>query len=108
MLAVWTLRNDNSFSRMFAHEMSKQLGKNRLTNTWELVPQAKTKRKKSKGAKQGGGYQLIIKVGEVVGFTEETWREAPASDMSPILLPWETAKAEVWEFRDDEVAGGKQ
>lgn len=109
VLAVWNLRNDNSFARTFAHEMAKQLGKNRLTNTWALVApgKGKARKPKSKGSAQAG-YQLVIKVGEVVGFTEESWQEMPASDMIPILVPWGEAHAEVWHFRDDEFSGGTE
>jgi hypothetical protein len=103
VLVIWNMNADGSFNRTFAHEISKQLGKNRLTNRWELVP-----KKPPKGKKKAAGYELVIQVGDVVGFTQETWGETPAEDMQPILLPWDETKREVWRFRGDEYYGGAE
>src|SRR5262249_40995355 len=67
---------DGQIGRLFAHEIGKQLGAARLANVWQLVPRRK-----------GKGLDLVIKPGPVAGFTAETWREMPAGDMVPILLP---------------------
>ena len=41
------------------------------------------------------------------GFTApEGWKETPAEDMAPILLPWGEKKQEVWRFAKDGVSGG--
>jgi hypothetical protein len=101
ILAVWNVGSDGTWTRTFAHEIAKQLGKNRLTNAWELVP-------KKKGKKKLPGYDLVIKHGDLVGFTQETWNEIPAEDMQPILLPWSGANQETWRFADGEVTGGAE
>jgi hypothetical protein len=95
VLSIWDLHG-GGFQRTFAHEIAKQLGGARLTNVWELVPRGKGKR----------GLDLVIRPGDTGGFTEATWRETPASDMMPILLPWGPKKQELWHFAGDEVSGG--
>jgi len=95
VLSIWSFKG-GQWSRLFAHEIAKQLGRARLTDIWQLVPRGRGKR----------GLDLIIKPGEVTGFTAETWNETPATDMVPILLPWGDKKQEVWHFDNDEVSGG--
>jgi hypothetical protein len=95
VVAVWILRA-GGFARIFAHEIAKQVGGARLTNRAELVPRGKGKR----------GHDLVIQIGEVVGFSEATWNETPASDMVPIMLPWGDRTQAVWRFDNDEVSGG--
>ncbi len=96
VLAIWALRG-GGFSRIFAHEVAKQLGSHRMTNGWELLPRR---------GKRARGLELVFRVGQVSGFTAESWRETPASDMAPILLPWGDRPSEVWFFDHDEVSGG--
>jgi hypothetical protein len=95
VLSVWNARH-GEWNRAFAHELAKQAGRSRLTNRWELVPRGRGKK----------GLDLVIRPGEVVGFTPETWNETPASDMAPILLPWGGKREEVWHFDGDQVSGG--
>ncbi len=96
MLSIWSARG-GQFTRVFAHEIAKQVGKSRLANTWQLVP-------RGKGGK--GGMDLVIAPGEVAGFTQASWNETPATDMVPILLPWGEKKQEIWRFEGDVVSGG--
>ncbi len=100
ILAVWNLLRDGSFPQVWIHEVAKRDGKNHITNTWELAP-------KKKGKKVLRGKDIVVKVGEAVGWTAETWNEAPADDMNPILLPWGDKKIEHWHFRGDESYGGE-
>ena len=95
VLAIWSFKG-GQWSRLFAHEIGKQAGRSRMTNAWQLVPRAHGKR----------GLDLVIRHGELIGFTAETWNETPASDMAPILLPWADKKEERWHFDGDEVSGG--
>jgi hypothetical protein len=67
-----------------------------MTDSWQLVPRAHG----------GKGLDLVVKPGEVVGFTPESWNETPATDMVPILLPWGEKKHEIWHFDGDVVSGG--
>jgi hypothetical protein len=96
VLGIWAAKPDG-FARIFAHEIAKQVGTSRLTNRYEIVP------RKGKNAR---GRDLVIQIGEVTGFTAETWNETPAGDMAPILLPWGEKKLETWHFDRDEVSGG--
>lgn len=117
VLVVFTLGTDGTFSRTFAHEVAKRLGKNRITNTWSLVPRSevdaptrgkgkgKPKGKRGKGKGKGGGMAIVIRGGEHVGFPQDTWHESPADDMQPILLPWDERKREVWTFSGGEAFG---
>jgi hypothetical protein len=100
VLAVFSLGADGAIGRPFAHEIGKSLGCCSLTNTWELVA------RKNKKGKTVPGFDLVFKVGEVKGFTEEEWREEPAEDMTPILLPWGEKKSETYVFDGEEVSGG--
>src|SRR5262249_11488776 len=95
VLSIWDLHG-GGFQRTFAHEIAKQLGAARMTNVWELVPRGKGKR----------GLDLVIRAGGAGGLPEASWRETPASDMMPILLPWGAKKQEIWHFANDEVSGG--
>src|SRR5262249_27597192 len=76
VLAVWNMVT-GSFVRTFAHEVAKVVGRARMTNAWELVAK-----------KRGRGRDLIIRAGDAGGFSKDSWNEAPAEDMMPILLPW--------------------
>src|SRR5262249_2290769 len=95
VLSIWSFKG-GQWARLFAHAIAKQRGRARLTDPGRLVPRGRGKR----------GLDLVIKPGEVTGFTAETWNETPASDMAPILLPWGEKKEEVWHFDNDEVSGG--
>jgi hypothetical protein len=116
VLGVFNVKLGGAPVRTFAHEIVKQMGPNRLTNAWSIEPVAelnrgpkgqKKSKAKAKAPKLPGRNAIVIRVGEVTGFTAQTWREAPAEDMSPILLPWGEAQQEVWAFQGDEVFGGQ-
>ena len=121
VLAVYNLKSDSSIARTFAHEIGKQLGAAKITNTWTLGPRAPEKGAKGRKGKKGGkgkkgkggkgakpepGLELVITPGEVVGFDKDSWNEVPAEDMQPILLPWGDKQEERWTFSGDEAFGG--
>jgi hypothetical protein len=68
----------------------------RLTNSWKLVPR--------RGKKKG--LDLLIQPGEAIGASAATWNETPATDLTPILLPWTGKKQELWIFENDLISGG--
>jgi hypothetical protein len=109
VVAVWMLQPDGSFARPFAHEVAKESPAGRMTNVWSMEPRTPPKGKGKKGAKKapagGKGLDIVITVGEVRGFTAETWNESPATDMAPILLPWAEPKRERWRFQGSESFG---
>jgi hypothetical protein len=43
--------------------------------------------------------QLLLSQGRVQGLTQETYRESPASDAIPILLPWGSVEAASYAFQ---------
>jgi hypothetical protein len=104
VVAVWNLLRDHSFPIVWAHEVAKKQGKNKITNSWELAPKMVGKGKRQKKVP---GQDIIVKVGDAVGWTSDTWNESPAEDMNPILLPWGDKKIEHWHFRGDESYGGE-
>jgi hypothetical protein len=109
VLAVWNMGTDGGFNRTFVHELGKQLGESRITSKWELAPRTIVKGKgKKKKVVKAPGYDIVIRPGEAVGFTQETWNESPAEDMLPIVLPWSGTKQEVWRFDGDEYSGGAE
>jgi hypothetical protein len=94
IVSVWNL-NGSDWQRTFAHEVGKFAGQSKLTNTWAL-------RKRPKGK----GMDLVFAVGDVAGFSQETWLESPAEDLTPILLPWgDGAKIEAFRFQGFEFSG---
>ena len=94
VLAVYN-QTSRGFTRTFAQEVAKQIGERRLASSWKLVPR-----------KRKGGHELVIEAQPTEDFTEETWRESPASDMQPILLPWSETTRQTWRFENDQVFGG--
>ncbi len=109
VLAVWNLGSDGAFSRTFAHELAKQVGESRITSKWELAQRTIVKGKgKKKKVVKSKGFDILIRPGEAVGFTQDTWVETPAEDMLPIVLPWSGTKQEVWRFSGDEYSGGAE
>lgn len=103
VIAVWNLLRDGSFPMIWGHEVAKVQGANKLTNTWSLEPRKHKKNKK----KIVPGHDIIVRVGEAIGWTADTWTEDPAQDVKPILLPWAGQQIEHWHFRGDESYGGE-
>jgi hypothetical protein len=106
VLGVWTVLGDGAFARPFAAEVAKESPAGRMSCTWALEPKLETKGTGKKAKKvKGKGQDIVIRVGEVRGFSAETWNELPAEDMTPILLPWGELKEQRWHFRGDEAYG---
>lgn len=95
VVAVWSLREDGKFIRTLAVEVRKEADGNSLTNTWRL----------EKGKK--GAIDLIVEVGEVVGWDERTFNDVPPEDMQPILTPWGDQQSAVFHFEGDTSFGGE-
>jgi hypothetical protein len=86
VLAIFRVDGSN-IDRLFAHELSKEAGASKMTNSYAIVPSKKR------------GNDLVIKADTVVtGFSKDTWNEDPANDMLPILLPWGPKKQETFHF----------
>lgn len=67
------------FLPIFQAEVAKVQGKNRLSVQVEFV-------------KKGKGADIELTPQPAVGFSEATFRELPAQDIEPLLLPWQDKK----------------
>jgi hypothetical protein len=88
VLGVWKIVGPN-FRRTFAAELSKQQGPNQIVNRAQWIA-------------RGRAHDLVIEAGTAQGFNAENYKEAPAEDMVPILLPWDGQKKQKFRFRGDE------
>jgi hypothetical protein len=88
VLGVWKIVGPN-FRRTFAMEVAKQQGPNQIVNRYQWVA-------------RGRAHDLVVEAGSAHGFGADNYREAPAQDMVPILLPWEGPRKQRFRFRGDE------
>lgn len=93
LLMVWGLADHANFLQILTQEVRKQLGARKMRNRWSLVPKADAARRGK--SKASGGQDLLLEVGpdDVRGWTEESYLETPASDVRPILKPWDVETA---------------
>lgn len=89
ILAVYRFTQTNKFTRPFAHEVLKGRGNAYIKN------QVQFKRRKK-------GIDIVIAKPYANGFTQDNFRENPATDMHGILLPWSEKQKEVFRFEGDE------
>jgi hypothetical protein len=103
VLAVWHVSSDGQFTRVLAVEIGKESAQGKLTSTWAVVPTRYAPPTGKKAARKPGCCALRVSLGTVTGFTADTWRERPAEDMVPILLPWAQpqVKAREWVLDGD-------
>lgn len=117
ILVAWFAQGDGSFKPALTVETRKEMGGNTITNTWSLVPRGlhreiegkgrKSKRRKRKRKyKAPPGADILIQVGDAVGFDASNYREAPAPDAKPILLPWGEKQSSVHYFDGTTAWGG--
>jgi hypothetical protein len=102
VVAVWRVSADGRFTRILALEVRKQVGDQVLENRWTLTRPGRF-RKARRGSK---GADLVVEVGEVTGWDEDTWDDVPATDVSPILLPWGERTSAVYWFEGGAALGG--
>lgn len=101
IVGVWQL-GSGQFEKLLAVEVKKQLGDRSITNRWS-IEKAGIYRK----ARRARGWDLVIEATEAVGFDEDNYREARATDANPILLPWDEQTSAVYYFDGDRLAGGE-
>lgn len=110
VLVVWFAQGDGRFEAALTVEIRKEVGDSHLQNTWELVPRGVHRqgaKKPRKGSKAPRGADLLFRVGEVVGFTADNYRDAPAPDAKPILTPWSEQHSAVYYLNGSSAAGGE-
>jgi hypothetical protein len=89
VLAVFRPVGESQIQRVFACEVAKSAGAARVEDKVAFV-------------KRGKATDITVDAGAANGFTAETYREAPAEDMIPILLPWGDDKHARYQFAGDE------
>jgi hypothetical protein len=88
VLAVYRFDGDR-VSRTLAVEIAKQQGGSRVEDKVSFV-------------KRGKATDIVIEAGSATGFNKDTYKESPAEDMIPILLPWGDERRAHYQFRGDE------
>jgi hypothetical protein len=76
-------------TRVFACELAKSAGAARVEDKVSWV-------------RRGKATDLVVEAGAAVGFTPDSYHEAPAEDMVPILLPWGDTRRARYQFVGDE------
>lgn len=97
----------SGFETSLAFEVRKQLGDRKLENRWRIVPAGQHRKVPAKERKKLRGHDILIEVGPVVGWDEDSWEEQPATDVKPILLPWEDRTRAVYYFDGDVALAGE-
>lgn len=87
ILAVFRVEGEQ-IDRVFAAEVGKSQGAAHLDDKVSFL-------------RRGRATDILIEAGAAVGFTEATWREAPAEDVIPVLLPWGDDRRARYQFHGD-------
>ncbi len=94
-VGIWKINASGQFTRVLAFEVKKISGANELPNTWRLVRKGTLRRKR---LKRGRGFDILVEAGKPKGWDEDSYEETPATDIRPILLPWEDKTAVLYTF----------
>jgi hypothetical protein len=89
VLAVYRAAGDEQVARVFACEVGKSSGANRLDSKVSFV-------------KRGRATDIVVEAGAATGFSQANYHESPAQDMLPILLPWGEERRARYQFSGDE------
>jgi hypothetical protein len=76
-------------TRVFAAEVGKSTGGGRVEDKVSFV-------------RRGRATDLLVEAGAATGVTQASYREAPASDMIPVLLPWADVRRTRYQFSGSE------
>jgi hypothetical protein len=89
ILAVYRVAGDSEIRRVFAAEVGKATAQGRLEDKVSFV-------------RRGRATDIIIDAGKAEGLSATSFREAPASDLIPIMLPWADDRHARYQFAGDE------
>jgi hypothetical protein len=89
VLAVYRPVGDSQIARVFACEVAKMSGNNKISDKVSFV-------------RRGKATDIVVEPAGASGFTQANYQEAPAEDMVPILLPWGDDKKARYQFSGDE------
>lgn len=88
VIAAYRFDGEN-VRRVFAAEVGKFQGANKIEDKVAFV-------------KRGRATDILIEAGKAAGFDQTNYKESPAEDVAPILLPWGDDKKARYQFRGDE------
>jgi hypothetical protein len=88
VLGVYRFDGDK-INRVFAAEVGKSQGTNKIEDKVSYV-------------RRGKATDILIEPGAATGFSQATYKEAPAEDILPIMLPWGDDRRARYQFRGDE------
>lgn len=103
VVVVWTIAENGNLQQVLTVETRKELGASTMENSWSLVPRGKHRDR----GRTSRGYDILVMSGEVSGFSEANYREAPAVDAKPVLTPWGSQQSAVYYFEGTQVYGGQ-
>ncbi len=89
VLAAWRIVGDTEIRRVFAAEVGKQASAGRIDDKVAFV-------------KRGRATDIVVDAGTAPGLSAATWRESPADDMIPVMLPWADDRHARYQFSGDE------
>jgi hypothetical protein len=107
VVAIWNVGGNGAFERGLAFEVRKQMGQYLLTNEWRLQAPGASKKRGGKGKRAARrGLDLVVEVGEVRGWDEDSFHDQPPADMRGILTPWGEQQSAVYHFEGEQSFGG--
>jgi hypothetical protein len=89
VLAVFRPVGESQLQRVFACEVAKSSAAGRIDDKASFV-------------KRGRATDVVVEAGAASNLSAANWREAPAEDMVPILLPWGDDRRARYQFAGDE------
>jgi|GEM_PF-3239474 hypothetical protein len=91
LVSVYRFNDAGKFVRPLTHELVKKQGPKSISSRLRIIPR-----------KRRGGHELVIDETVAHGFTAANYQETAATDVVPILLPWDEQKAHRYRFEGDE------
>jgi hypothetical protein len=95
VIAAWRVVGDSEIRRVFAVEVGKQTAGGKVEDKVAFV-------------KRGRATDIVVDVGTATGVSAATWRETPADDMIPVMLPWADDRHARYQFQGDEYKRAQQ
>ncbi len=89
VLACYRVVGDSEIRRVFAAEVGKATGAGRVDDKVAFV-------------RRGRATDIVIDAGAATGLSAATYKESPADDMIPVLLPWADERHARYQFIGDE------
>jgi hypothetical protein len=88
VLAVYRFAEDQ-VQRVFACEVGKSAGASKIEDKVSFI-------------KRGKATDIQVEATSAVGFTQATFKESPAEDVIPVMLPWSDDKRARYQFHGEE------